>query len=437
VGYVVNGIERGVEGTRLDAGELRVRLQKKLPEYMIPGRIVVLEKMPRTPQGKIHYRDLPEGEKLGSGAECVPPRDSVELELVKIWQEILKIDSIGIQNNFFACGGHSLLAVRLVSLIEKRMGKKLPVAVLFHNPNIEELATVLRSQGTRFVSNALVPIQSRGSKPPLFLVHGAGGSAFVFNPLAGALGPDQPLFAFQDKGLDQDNAGDDSIECMAQEYVVALRTMQPKGPYQLGGWSAGGLIAFEMARQLTLQGQEVACLVLLDPSPIKRKKHSLDDRVLFAGFLLSLGFSSADVERLNAAGQPLEASLEKLREFIEGTETLPHGFDLAAIRRWFNVYRKHAHAVRRYTPVASNVRIYLWQAGERLAMVSKQQGAPKWIARLREWFRPADPTAGWKDCSSDVRSGAVPGDHYSLLREPHVQALARELLECLGKSSQS
>ena len=261
VAYVVAEKE-----SSLAIDDLRRFLKQKLPEYMMPAALVTLEAMPLMPNGKIDRQALPAPARIRLEVEktFVAPRDALEMQLIGLWEEVLNVRPIGVRDNFFELGGHSLTAVRLFGLIENRLGKRLPLAAVFQGATIEHLATIFREHVESGVPSCLVAIQPNGSKRPLFLVHPAGGHVFPYVHLAGCLGFDQPCYGLQARGLEQGQEPHTRIEDMATHYINALRTVQPAGPYHLGGWSMGGVIAFEMAQQLHAQGQEVDFLALLD-----------------------------------------------------------------------------------------------------------------------------------------------------------------------------
>jgi len=246
--------------------DLRGFVKQKLPEYMMPAVFVPLEAMPLMLNGKIDRRALPAPERIRPELEkaFVAPRDALEVQLTHLWEEILNVKPVGVRDNFFELGGHSLAAVRLFALIESRLGKRLPLAAVFQAATIEHLATIFRQHVTSAAQSSLVAIQSGGSKRPLFLIHPAGGHVFPYVHLAQCLGLDQPCYGLQAKGLEEGQELHTRIEDMATYYIKALQTVQPEGPYTLGGWSMGGVVAFEMAQQLHAQGQRVAFLALLD-----------------------------------------------------------------------------------------------------------------------------------------------------------------------------
>ncbi len=250
--------------------ELRQFLQQQLPEYMVPSAFVVLDILPLTPNGKVDRRALPapDASNLNLATEIVAPRNQVERQLAEIWQQILGIQTISIKDNFFDLGGHSLLAIKLFWQIEQTFGKNLPLATLFQSGTIEELSKIICPEGSVLASNwtSLVAIQPQGSKPPFFCIHGLGGEVLCFRELAMYLGSDQPFYGLQPQGLDGKQPFLTRVEDMAAHYIREIQNVQPQGPYFLGGYSFGGIIAFEMAHQLHSQGQKVALLAMLDSS---------------------------------------------------------------------------------------------------------------------------------------------------------------------------
>ncbi|NEP47067.1 MAG: hypothetical protein F6K35_50980, partial [Okeania sp. SIO2H7] len=241
-----------------------------------------------TPNGKLNRLALPEAtQEITRTTKFVPPRDSLERELVEIWERALEVEAIGIQDNFFELGGHSLRAVRLLTEIEQKYDKILPLAILFKAPNVEKLAEFIREKEADIPWSPLVAIQPQGSKPPLFISHGIFGNVMNFKDLAGYLGKDQPLYGIQARGLDGKETPLSSLEEMAARNIEVIKTVQPQGPYFLGGFSFGGLIAFEMSQQLFKAGEKVAFLGLFDTySPFARQRmkkppSTLGEKLLF------------------------------------------------------------------------------------------------------------------------------------------------------------
>ena len=178
------------------------------------------------------------------------PSDDAERKLVAIWEEVLGTSPIGVHDNYFELGGHSLLAVRVMAEVAKKFRKQLPLATLVQAPTIAELAGLLRDTTWSASWSSLVPIQPDGTKPPFYCVHAAGGNVLTYFDLARHLGPDQPVYGLQARGLDGKQPPHNCLEEMARDYIAEIRQLQPEGPYYLGGTSWGGMIAFEIAQQL-------------------------------------------------------------------------------------------------------------------------------------------------------------------------------------------
>ncbi len=266
MGYVV----RSQQETATES-ELRQYVQKRLPEYMVPSEFIFLQSMPLTPNGKINRRALPMS-RFDSplGITQAAADDPLQEQLIQIWEKLLGRKPIGIRDNFFDLGGHSLLAVRLMHRIKQLNGQTIPLAVLLQAPTVEQLAAALRNGCSRHWAS-LVPIQPEGSKPPFFCVHGVGGNVVGFHYLAQYMKPDYPFYGLQSHGMDGKHAGHTRIEDLAAHYIDAIRTVQTTGPYHLGGFSLGGLVAYEMACQLVAAGEEVGILMLFDTYASKPK----------------------------------------------------------------------------------------------------------------------------------------------------------------------
>jgi amino acid adenylation domain-containing protein len=241
--------------------ELRAWLRERLPAPLIPAAWVLLDVLPLTPNDKVDLAALPEPEAISTSGERVAPRDDLERDLAALWEELLDVHAVGVQDDFFALGGHSLLVLRLLSRIEKQLGTKLPPAVLFAAPTIEKLAAILRD-GRGPEAGPLVVLAPGGDRPPLVWAHTAAGTVTAYADFARrlhAIAPDRPVWALQ---APADLPA--TLEELAAGHVTALRAAQPEGPYHLAGWSFGGVVAFEIARQLREAGAEVAKLALVD-----------------------------------------------------------------------------------------------------------------------------------------------------------------------------
>ena len=252
-------------GPSPDVTELRNHLKKDLPDYMIPSAFVRMDKFPLTANGKIDRKALPspDNSRVEVGVDFVAPRDYTEQALAQLWSRVLKVDRVGVRDDFFALGGHSLLALRIVVEIEKQFKRRLPLATLLQSPTVADLADVLRMPEKNPSWASLVRIKPGGARPPLFLMHSHGGNVLEYYPLANLLDPDQPVYGVQALGLDGRIQRNQSVEKIISIYLQEIRILQPRGPYLLGGFCFGGLLALEAARQLNAVGEEVSAVILL------------------------------------------------------------------------------------------------------------------------------------------------------------------------------
>ncbi len=250
----------------------RSGLKAVLPDYMIPADFVLLPAVPLTPNGKIDRNALRAQLGQAPSTAAVPspvtgfmgPRTDVEKLVADIWAEYLGVKTVGIFDNFFEIGGHSLVAVQVMNRLEKETGKRLPLATLFEHSTVEKLALMLQMDGKSITWDSLVPIKPQGTKTPLYIIHGAGLNVLLFNALAVNMDADQPVYGLQAKGLNGIDEPLDSIEAIADHYVSAIMAQNPDGPYALAGYSFGGIIAYEMTRQLEARGKTVKMLAMFD-----------------------------------------------------------------------------------------------------------------------------------------------------------------------------
>ncbi len=272
VAYVIAAADHAI-----DVAELRAYLGQSLPNYMVPSAFVVLPRLPLTPNGKLDRRALPAPDI--APAAMRPPRTPQEETLCSLFAEVLGVERIGIDDNFFDLGGHSLLATRLISRIRTNLGAEVAIRTLFEAPNVEALAKHLAGgSAPRSDFETLLPIRPQGSAPPLFCIHPGGGFSWGYSRLIRHVPADRPIYGLQANKLIAQGTFRDSIEEVAEHYLDLIRTIQPEGPYNLLGWSFGGLVAYAMATKLQSVNQEVALLALLDSFPTKRNNspHDLD-----------------------------------------------------------------------------------------------------------------------------------------------------------------
>lgn len=257
VAYVV-----AESGSNLSSSDLHRYLKEILPDYMVPSAFVFLEKIPLTPNLKVDRKALPapDSTRVDLGDDYVAPQTDLEKQLVGIWEKLFGIEPIGMTDNFFELGGHSLLAVRMFAEVEKALGHKLPIATLIEATTIAELSHIIQQRESGEAESLLVPIQKEGSHPPIFWAHAVGGDILLnFYNLSNFMGTDYPMY-----GIKAPSEPHTTIEAMAEHYVQVMREFQPEGPYFLAGYSFGGHLVYEMARQLDQQGQTVALLAIVD-----------------------------------------------------------------------------------------------------------------------------------------------------------------------------
>ena len=398
-----------------DTSGLRLWLKDRLPEYMVPASFTMLDEIPLTPNGKIDRKALSRlssDERSLSGKGFVAPRDTVELQLARIWEEILNARPIGIRDNFFELGGHSLLAIRLIAHMEQALGKKLPLAALFQSATIEGLAVSIRQQ-MELPWSPLIPIQPKGSRPPLFFAPPWTGHGIAYLELARYFGKEQPFYGLQASGLEKGQKPHTKIEDVAALFLDALQTIQPEGPYHLAGWSFGGWVAIEMARQLRDQDQEVSFLGLLDsvlPSKLPKEYPEQDEVDILMGiFGHNIPLSLEDIRQMEPDGQ-----LTYVIEHCQRLDLLPPEFGREDAQRLLRVSSAHGQAERNYQPQPYQGKIIFFQAAEKLPGMD------------------SDSSSGWDEFATrglDIHQ--VPGNHENMVFDPHARVLAEKLKRCL------
>jgi amino acid adenylation domain-containing protein len=428
--------------------KLREFLKEKLPEYMIPAAFVVLDSLPLTPNGKLDRFALTVLDTATSRSidkTYIAPRNSTELTLAKIWAEVLQIERVGIYDNFFDLGGNSLLTVRLIEQIHKQFERDLPLSSIFLNPTIESLANSLCQETDSLSWSPLVAIQPAGSNPPFFCVHPIFGVVFPYYELAHHLGMNQPFYGLQPIGIDGETPLT-RIEEMAAHYIEALRKVQPKGPYFLGGWSFGGWIAFEMAQQLQKSGDEVALLAVLDTlAPIKTNIPDFGNGFKFlfttvARYIWSFFF---DYFRLITA-----PSKNKIKSLIFRLPNFPK-FIQWLEKNLFSQFILGEAAIANSMPEESRLRILneltirpmlrVFYANNQAVLNYVPQVYPKRITLLKTSVQSSiaerDLSMGWNQLTvGGTEIYTIPGNHLTMLRKPHIQVLAAQLRVCIEKA---
>ncbi|MEG4453672.1 amino acid adenylation domain-containing protein [Microcoleus sp. N9_A1] len=417
--YVVPG-----PGKILAANTLRSFLQKRLPDYMIPAGFVFLDALPLNPNGKVDRHALA-SQKWQSASVApdqtiaVAPRDKLELQVKQIWEQVLGINSVGIRDNFFEIGGHSLLAARLLAEVEKVFGKKLPLSAIFQSPTVEQLADILREPEWSSPSPSMVVIQpGTGSyKPPLFCIHVLGRGLEFYRPLLNHLEQSQAILGLSTQIMDENLAPPNRVEELAAYYIKEMQVFQPHGPYFMLGVSFGGTVAFEIARQLDAKGEKVALLGLLDTygpdafknlPQVKRGQRAMKVLHMTPGVFLRKTQSNlaGKVESITnqiwrisskfyqAIGRPLPIELEN-----------------------FTHRELNEEALRHYVAGVYSGGATIFKAVESAILFD------------------ADPALGWGEVvAGGIEIHEIPSDHLGMLKEPHVRILGEKLQAAVDRA---
>ncbi len=262
-------------GISSDLSTLKNYLKSRLPDYMIPAQIIVLDELPLTPNGKINRKALPAPNGVIEGL-YESPRNEVEQQLTQVWCAVLERQEIGIHDNFFDLGGHSLLAIKLLNNIQQVFEQQLSLSSLFQNPTIAQLAEQLCNNEVQQLNLNLLSLQPQGDAPPLFFLPGANGHGFYFRDLAINLGTERPAYGLETPGRDGLSALPESVAAHASQLIDVLHQQQGKSPYILAGYSSGCSVAFEIASQLEQQGETVSLLAILDAGLVSKPEYFTD-----------------------------------------------------------------------------------------------------------------------------------------------------------------
>jgi thioesterase domain-containing protein/acyl carrier protein len=395
---------------------------------MIPAFFVVLEKLPLTPNGKVDRRVLLTADYINKRDRTVyiEPRNELEKQLAYIWQNILGIQRIGVKDNFFELGGHSISAVRLLSKIENIFSYKLPLTTFFTVQTIEQLANIISKTSITQESaswSSLVPIQTNGKKPPLFCIHAIWGNILFYRKFASYLEPDQPVYGLQAVGLDGNVAPITSVNEMAANYIQEIRSIQPEGPYYILGFSFGGIVAFEIARQLHTQRQETALLGILDTSAPDITAESSVFGISNLGItklLIRPLFHLRNILKLDFTDQ-LIYILERIKwHLMVGNLSFFYRYYLCYIKcspqelRLMDLNLVNSQAAKSYLPLAFPGKLTLFLCTDKNLSLAEQD-------------------LSWGKLTGTVEIEAVPGHHTTMMEEPNVRYLAEKVTLCLAK----
>ena len=392
-------------GTAPRPEELKTFLSEKLPEYLAPSFIVILDSLPLSANGKVDRQALPKIEDLALGDQFVAPRTPEEAGIANLWKSLLGLEKVGIRDNFFVLGGHSMLAVRLISEIKKAYDKKIPLSFLYQGATVEALAAFVSGDNS-YAHLTLSQIKPGSSWPPFFCVSGPEVNALGYATLAHRLGEEQPVYSLQGE-FRREIEGEytpEEIESWAADYLKAVRELQPEGPYMFGGMCTGALIAFDMAAQLEAEGQETGLLVIFDTWDIL----TMNRLWVVDYYLRHLRFL-----RRQSREQQIKAATKKIRGLLRNL-----------------VATVSPDSRTRESRVPDNP----WKTGykPKVDFVPKRFSGDLTVYRIRRqpYYRSGDETLGWgKRVEGRVDVEYIPGAHPTILREPNVQVMAQNLRE--------
>jgi amino acid adenylation domain-containing protein len=423
---------------------MRAALLQSLPEYMVPAYFVCLTQWPLTPNGKIDRKALPAPDMVRSTHDYTAPRTPIETTLATVWAEVLGLDKVGIHDDFFALGGHSLLSIKLFGAIKQHFAVNFPLTTIFTAPTVAAIAAIIAdgqqdqpimTQTMTQTPSLLTPLHAAGAGKPLFCVHPVGGSVFFYQHLAQKLGGKFPVIGIQAP----ESAGlplrFDNIEQMAAAYCAAIKTAQPNGPYRLAGWSTGGLFALAIAALLEEQGETVAYLGLLDTRPLADDASASEEVELIQAAILTLAAlrgSAFSQDERNGMAHQLHALQLSVSELLaeEHAATL-----LGLLAAWARMDLTPAMLDQLRTRMALT-RTHLRQLAQHTLTPVK---APLhyYLPQEADLTQEAALTlmAGWQVDGGQPgnRSSMVTGDHYSMLQEPHAAQLGALMMATLER----
>jgi amino acid adenylation domain-containing protein len=415
VGYVVMRPGQGASGS-----ELREYLGQRLPEYMVPSAIVMMDSLPLTVSGKVDRRALPapSPDQREGRPEYAAPQTPVQEALCRIFAEVLGVEKVGIHDNFFELGGHSLLAVRLLQRVELQFHRSLPLATLFKARTVAEICELVADKQAEVAYSPLVQLRSGGTGSPLFILPGAGGHAMAFSALAGRLDLDGPVYALELQGLDGKIQPHKTIEETAAHFIELVQGVQRQGPYSLAGYSFGGRVAFEMALQLTQKGQRVAKLVMIAataPGCPRTSQYAVIRGLLRMSDFLQMPHR----EKLEYLRFKVWKTRDKSRQ--RRARRASAAGTKSSLDASIKAVTKSAHkAWRIYNPKAR-------YSGDLLVIRDTNVDSPLYRAIV-------GLQAGWeRHVTGTIHVHEVPSGHLEILKEPYVDILARGISDYLRK----
>ncbi|MGK7941315.1 MAG: condensation domain-containing protein [Crocosphaera sp.] len=344
-------------------------------------------------------------------SKFIEPRNPIESKLKEIWQDLLGKKTLSITDSFFELGGNSIIAAQLFLRIEKEFNKKLPLTTLLKFSTIESLASTIKGEEISEFWGSLIAIQPQGFKPPFFCCPGVYGNVIYYRPLALLLGTDQPFYGLQSKGLDGKDIPLETLEDMAAVHIQEIKTIQPQGPYYLGGHSFGAKLAFEIAQQLRSQGEKVALLALFDPEPPKVDRRLLTLTIKNLETISKLSFPKA----LDYINKKIQSYVRIISQSYNPPLNSNQSIEYIVKNKLYapKVFENNMQAGRNYIPKTYPGKITIFRASE--------------LSTLEE-----SHLQQWKELALEgFEVHQIPGDHHSLLQEPNIKTLAEKIKMCL------
>ncbi|MES2275065.1 MAG: amino acid adenylation domain-containing protein [Bacteroidota bacterium] len=396
----------------------------ELPEYMVPDDFAIIDAIPITPNGKVDRKAMPNPTPfiIRNRNEYVAPRTEIEKLVADVWSEYMDIEQIGVFDNFFELGGRSLLAVKIMARLEQETGKRLPLATLFEYSTVEKLAMRLQVDSKSITWESLVPIKPKGDKMPIYIVHGAGLNVLLFNALAMNLDDNQPVYGLQAKGLNGIDKPLDDMEEIAANYVAEIVAKNPDGPYALAGYSLGGIIAYEMARQMKDAGKDVRMVAMFDTFIKQTTKFDSAIKIAFnkirfvmMQILYSFVLLAEDPKRaIEYKWLQLKRRIIRLYwRIVHGKEQKQEGFFGYSNQ----IDEENQRAMDNYFVKPVDIAIDLFRA------------------KKRTFYMDDFKTMGWKPFAKrGVNVHDIPGEHNTIFAPPNDKEFAVVLQACLDKA---
>ena len=411
-----------VSNTAISVNDVRTILMRQLPGYMVPAFVEFLDTLPKTPTGKVDKRALPPIKSRQELDVDDLPGDVTEAKLLKIWEQILGVKTIGVQDRFFDIGGDSLMAMSLLLSIERSFSRRMPLAIISQASTIKQQAQILRDVDSFDITPVLIPIHTQGNKKPIYCIGGKGGNPIRFHHLLRYLDADQPVYFLRNRGFETGERIVTTVEAMASDYLIEIKRIQQSGPYCFLGESGGGLVAYEMAQQLRRQSQQTALVGLLDTYlfDMRSKKDPLSvnpiallqkhaQTLMGGGANGLLTYLKYYVELWRYKAEELEYQRRK-KKVLSGSEEI--------LRIYEKVEEANIKASQAYVPKPYPGRVVLFSAERQIRLENTR------------------PDHGWKDVGiGELIIHPLDCYHGNILFEPFVRQVAEKVNQYLDPSS--